>query len=164
MLASCRTRYSGFMGACWARKGLVWSYRGAPPSGTRLHWPDQSGYFASSNAHARCTGSISAAASASEAIEFCNIVLLPYFICGWPADHVIAIGSQRYIILSCGRKAASAAKQLLCRQAAVMPAGGFAAARQGRTPPCRCGRNGAFWRPHKRRLDERLEPATGRTT
>src|SRR5260370_39452616 len=38
--------YSGLSGACCPRPGgLLGSYRGGPPSGTRAHWPDQFGYL-----------------------------------------------------------------------------------------------------------------------
>src|SRR5580692_8680789 len=56
-MLSCRIfRDAGVSGAsCPKPQGLVWScdgWPGTPPTTNRSHWPFQSGYFGSSDAHA----------------------------------------------------------------------------------------------------------------
>src|SRR5260370_41364316 len=92
----------------------------------RLHWPDQSGYFDSSSAQAPGAGIISAATSAIEAIELCNIAFLPNFICDWPGES--PAGDH-------DRPANDTPFACACERWPSRP-----------ECPCRCGRNGAFWR------------------
>src|SRR2546423_5524524 len=74
--------YSGVSGACWPRlRGLLGSHW-VPP--TRCHWPDKSGYFASSKAWAVAALMLRIAASTIGAATLPENMIVPP--CDWPPD------------------------------------------------------------------------------